>query len=1169
MSALKVARMRPQQATATTPSARGHHSEYHAKTFAGGFPLVDALRLSSAILGNARLTEQFPFHTTVIRPAAVAIVGRVEHGGVPEEGQPPPLLDVVVRLSRHKLALCDTIGCAGVSRLNAWLSRWLHAESSRLAAGEDDRGHSIPSSQLPLFLPWRRAAVTIEDASLGGVANNVVLDAAVASRRHKALDPRLVPTINGRALSRRRATSRDVTGSRIDVKGRFETTRRELRSVWEELCLFLRRQHDDAPMPHRLSTAAYELVIEPQTPTDGSSGASDGLMLTLSLAPCHGSDAIEILARAPRCDPAALSGAAAEGITRSPVDETAKKGPERSVSTPTIVDVALSKWGLSHDAVLDHLSFALRHIIARRLLQEVEAAAASAIERPGVSDQPPPNAAWSRRSAKMGLVDHLPATTMENKWQPNRDGGRYQMESAVAVVPPSGGNTLRITPARANRIVAVDSTVTISYSSILDSNAVSHQRLRLAGKYLLPADVSTLADILRHPTDAKGADSSSTGSSYDASSLPNDLSHPSQATPLLLESSQLHWGSGTLPPPPQAQSSQSGAAGTNNNNHLPPSPQLSDAEVRFWREHRYAIMLLPDAPPWSGGEEEGGALSPADIWGFSYTLRLRYVLAAESSAVVDAWKSICQYGFLNYFGRERFDASTLKNVHIGLFFLKGEFRAAVHAILGLTADHYRSRTRVAAAAGARSGDDVGSDTNYDFRDVASGRLDALVRTRGGGKWLLLAQLLRTSIDGGTSEATCRAATMGALGIGGVRRFVQQFLAFVWNSVLSQRIKRHGCHAVLEGDIVRPRESVTLRRQTRGTAHDDNADDSPISKPPTIDTDQIVKADRSRTICGMATPSDDGAGQRGDDDDDDSDEWHQPVFVTAEDVRTGRYGIEDVVLPIPGMAVQLPRNDTARLYNDTLHHYGLRVHPVEGRWLAFEPDHRWMEDALGARSDIIHREGRAEGGGGGSGGGLGLYDVNEFGNPCGLLLPGGYRFVVEKPVPGHHRLVLDKDPSERTEPIRRAWKTLRGQRRPEWLRPVDLVATIHCLLPSSSYPSCLLRELTKNDFCSAHQLKLHRYTTETKDAAAAISPGCLQEGDGDVTNVDARQLEEWRRRRRDEKARLEGIYFRKYGRRQRVRDSQQITLARVEASVLKAAGPRGSLLPSMRSLDSVT
>jgi tRNA(Glu) U13 pseudouridine synthase TruD len=172
--------------------------------------------------------------------------------------------------------------------------------------------------------------------------------------------------------------------------------------------------------------------------------------------------------------------------------------------------------------------------------------------------------------------------------------------------------------------------------------------------------------------------------------------------------------------------------------------------------------------------------------GFAYEIHLSAIQPTTTQSQISAAiRSVSDYGFLNYFGPQRFGTYAQSRALPGAHLLRGEFRAAANLL-------------------------VQTAQSKDFRDVDPDKMQGPLRE--------LALRLRAIGDenSGVGEEACRHALLSQLGIVYCKRLVFEFCSFAWNEILTARVKRFGSFAILPGDVILPRSSNTdpLRKAPR-------------------------------------------------------------------------------------------------------------------------------------------------------------------------------------------------------------------------------------------------------------------------------------------------------------------------------------------------------------------
>ncbi|KAF6838723.1 pseudouridine synthase [Colletotrichum plurivorum] len=236
---------------------------------------------------------------------------------------------------------------------------------------------------------------------------------------------------------------------------------------------------------------------------------------------------------------------------------------------------------------------------------------------------------------------------------------------------------------------------------------------------------------------------------------------------------------------------------------------------------------------------------------------------AKIAATVEAaMKSMHSTGWINYFGHQRFGTHAVGTHELGRMILQGDFEGAINAILSYDED---IATRAAAGEVPAEGHN---------RDDFNRHHACMIFREGGSMDEALKYLPRRfNAEGsvirhlGRPETTSRRDFIGALTsiARGLRNmYLHAYQSYVWNHAASHRWRLYG-DKVVEGDLI-------------FTARDDEN-----AAGPTEDDDEAAASS------GAARP------------------------LTAEEAASGKYTIDDIVLPSPGHAVAYPTNAVGEFY----------------------------------------------------------------------------------------------------------------------------------------------------------------------------------------------------------------------------------------------------------------
>lgn len=344
-----------------------------------------------------------------------------------------------------------------------------------------------------------------------------------------------------------------------------------------------------------------------------------------------------------------------------------------------------------------------------------------------------------------------------------------------------------------------------------------------------------------------------------------------------------------------------------------------------------------------------------DSYGYQYELRLRKIRKEDTPLAIKALESVKHKGFINYFPPHRFSTFTEMNRHPGLSLLKGEFYQAASIVAeqafiddSLKMEQSRRQLPFSPLLGmSGKGKRLrGILDTPDHLTISGHRHTEAVLERANSIVQILHNAVQTTkllqndcssavsmgkredeaIEAGSvlwpspvgivgqmgdengyhaEEDPCKEAFLQVLGAHVCRSLIHEFLAFVWNDIVNQRLQRYGTFAVLPGDLVRlsPPCSMWL----------------PATDLLDITTRDVLDTHRSSTSSLNARSSS-----------------HVLAFATQQAIDKKLLHWWDVVVPVPGADVILPQNHTADLYVLTLKRWNIPFHPESRQWEIFWP-----------------------------------------------------------------------------------------------------------------------------------------------------------------------------------------------------------------------------------------
>ncbi|SJX64285.1 related to PUS7-Pseudouridine synthase [Sporisorium reilianum f. sp. reilianum] len=280
-------------------------------------------------------------------------------------------------------------------------------------------------------------------------------------------------------------------------------------------------------------------------------------------------------------------------------------------------------------------------------------------------------------------------------------------------------------------------------------------------------------------------------------------------------------------------------------------------------------------------------LKLGQLKGNEFTITLRNVRASTTDTPAETFLAsvrssmdvLRERGFINYFGMQRFGTGAIPTHHIGILILKNDFKGAIDLLF---------EPRTASGPDADDGDSL--DLLRAKQLYRDGELDkayyAVPKNCVAEKHILDKMRSAKWNTGDWTGAFSNVPRTLRL------MYVHAYQSYVWNRLVSERIARFGSREAVEGDLV-------------------FADQS---------DDDVWHSE------GAGADADDDADKDGDDDDDMRNgtkpnslaAWQRPIkTLTAADIASSQYTIYDVILPLPGTSIELPRGWMCELYTSIL------------------------------------------------------------------------------------------------------------------------------------------------------------------------------------------------------------------------------------------------------------
>ncbi|KAM1223016.1 hypothetical protein ACFX2J_010463 [Malus domestica] len=256
------------------------------------------------------------------------------------------------------------------------------------------------------------------------------------------------------------------------------------------------------------------------------------------------------------------------------------------------------------------------------------------------------------------------------------------------------------------------------------------------------------------------------------------------------------------------------------------------------------------------------------LLGNRFTITLRGVVADSEDTIKASASALGKQGFINYFGLQRFGSGSVPTHLIGVSLLRGEWKSTISMFLDPREGDILLNVITEAREYYKETNDIEGTLRKLPRHLVSERAILQCLKKCPGNYL---QALR---------AIPRTLRM---------MYVHSYQSYLWNHAASMRVKKYGTDQVVLGDLVycKGNETEKVTEVVSSECVDENGDD-------TLDPNDLGD------IADTNLPEE---------------KLSLVKAVTAEDIQSGNYTIEDVVLPMPGSRVIFPENDIADVFHD--------------------------------------------------------------------------------------------------------------------------------------------------------------------------------------------------------------------------------------------------------------
>ncbi|KAL7746413.1 multisubstrate pseudouridine synthase 7 [Sorochytrium milnesiophthora] len=428
------------------------------------------------------------------------------------------------------------------------------------------------------------------------------------------------------------------------------------------------------------------------------------------------------------------------------------------------------------------------------------------------------------------------------------------------------------------------------------------------------------------------------------------------------------------------------------------------------------------------------ALNWGDNSGNAFEIVLRSVkpksgsnLAPEqlTQAIGEVCTSLQQFGFINYYGMQRFGTSSVGSHDIGRQIIRGQWQAACNLVLD---PRESDRADFEAARKAWKENPSQPETALKlFPPTATAEISILKVYK--------------------ARPTDHQAALKAIPRPLLLMYLHAYQSYIWNRAVSERMRLFG-KVPVAGDLALAKDE-DRHLALEDTFHDDDAvlkvedaeeeEGKEEVEQEEVAPEELVKDDMgaeqaSAKKVARNTPSAENAS---DNVNDASATSKNVIVLTDELIATGRYSMFDVVMPIPGCRVHLPRHAAGQMIADMLQADGLSLSSLKNKQNVFN-------------------------------------------------LPGGYRAVVTKAKELEYRFARYSDSNKAlvVSDMGRLGRTEASV--DEEPNGEHLALIIKFQLPTSAYATMALREIMRTDTSAGHHSGMTAALQSKSAPATAIA-----------------------------------------------------------------------------------
>ncbi|KAG9002678.1 hypothetical protein FRB94_003713 [Tulasnella sp. JGI-2019a] len=281
--------------------------------------------------------------------------------------------------------------------------------------------------------------------------------------------------------------------------------------------------------------------------------------------------------------------------------------------------------------------------------------------------------------------------------------------------------------------------------------------------------------------------------------------------------------------------------------------------------------------------------------GNAFLITLRNVKVNCVSTIDSVMESVKTKGFINYYGMQRFGTSAIPTHAIGLAILKSDWSLAVSLIL-------RPRP------GENPDSEVGRRAWLEDGDLRRA-LQKIPRRSIAERCIL------ESYQKQNGESRNAYGALSTIPRNLRLMYVHAYQSYVWNAVVSERIRRYGCENPVVGDLVYQQEALEIIESLDTDVvpeHIGASDEVPDATETIAADEKPIKPQLDAKIEDLPKTARGG---------------NKKEFVAAkvkilEESDLPKYSIFDVVMPLPGRDVSYPGGELGERFKEFLRADGL-------------------------------------------------------------------------------------------------------------------------------------------------------------------------------------------------------------------------------------------------------